>query len=251
VTQVHHDVGVNVRNLSVSNAETFEPALVDQSSCTDAFDLLEDRACARVNVEPRVTGATPTQVLLHDSMHRRYVARGETKRDGQRDVAAFVKDAGVVAKSHVLPTDGVPCTVLVEQLSRLEHFLDEHGPLAVWRWGEEMEILPDRTANGARNTDVVFQSRPAMSDRLRYQIAHDHATLAPHTAVFGKSHVASGISYHEASKSSVAGEDICSEAEDEVGHTTSTRGNDSVCEIVGGYGIVEQVRRTSNAKCRV
>jgi hypothetical protein len=114
-----------------------------------------------------------------------------------------------------------------------------------------MEVLPDRTANGARNTDVVFQSRPATPNRLRDQVTHDHATLAPHTAVFGKSRVVSGISYHEASKSSVADKDICSEPEDEVGHTTSTCGNDSVCEIVSGYGIVEQVRRTSNAKRRV
>src|SRR5689334_21037772 len=77
IPEVYHNVGVNVRDLSVSNSKTFEPALVDQSSCTDAFDLLEDRASARVNLQPRVTGATPTQVLLHDSMHRPDVAGRE------------------------------------------------------------------------------------------------------------------------------------------------------------------------------
>src|SRR5690349_16081704 len=197
--EVHHNVGVNVRDLSVPNAKTFEPALVEQSSCTDAFDLLEDRTSTRVNLQPRVTGATPTQVLLHDSMHRPDVAGREAKSDRQRDLAAFMKNAGVVAKSHVLGANGVPDTMFVEQLGGLEHFRDEHGSFAVGGRGEEMQILPDCTAHCARNSDVMLQSRPAASHRLRDEIAHDHATLAPHAAVFGESQVASGISYHEAS----------------------------------------------------
>jgi len=67
-------------------------------------------------------------------------------------------------------------------------------------------------------------------------------------AIIGESHVTRDISYHETPKSSIADEDVCPEAEDEMGHTTSTGGGDSVCEIIGRYGIVEQVGRTSDPK---
>ena len=111
-----------------------------------------------------------------------------------------------------------------------------------------MEVLPDSAANGARNSDVVFQSRPTASDRFSDEVAHDHATLAPHTAVIGESHVTRDIPYHEAPKSPIPDEDVRPEAEDEMGHTTSPGGSDSVCEIIGRYGIVEQVGRTSDPK---
>src|SRR5689334_17698594 len=105
--------------------------------------------------------------------------------------------------------------MLVKQLGRLEYFRDEHGSLAVGGRGVELEILPDRTPNGARNSDVMFQSRPPASHRFGDEVAHDHATLAPHAAVFGKPHVASGVPNHEAAKPSVADEDVCAQPEDE------------------------------------
>src|SRR3954453_836354 len=70
VPKVHHDIRVDVRNLRVANAKSLQATLVNQSPCTPPFDLLEDRAGARVNFEPRVTCTTPAQVLLHDAMHR-------------------------------------------------------------------------------------------------------------------------------------------------------------------------------------
>ena len=46
VAEVHEDVGVNVRDLRITNAETLESALIDESAGADAIDLLEDGARA-------------------------------------------------------------------------------------------------------------------------------------------------------------------------------------------------------------
>ena len=43
-TKVHHDVGVNVRDLCTTDAVAFHSELVDKTSCSNAFDLSEDGA---------------------------------------------------------------------------------------------------------------------------------------------------------------------------------------------------------------
>ena len=52
VAEVHHDVRVHVRDLRVADAMAFEAALINEPAGADAFDLLEDRAGARMPVEP-------------------------------------------------------------------------------------------------------------------------------------------------------------------------------------------------------
>ena len=86
-----------------------------------------------MNVQPRVTCSPPTEVLLHGPMHCADVAGRQAEGDRQRDFAARMQYAGVVSKPHVLAVDRVADVVLVKQLSGLEHFLDEHGSLAVGR----------------------------------------------------------------------------------------------------------------------
>jgi len=53
-TEVHDDVRVDVRDLRATDAESLESALVDEPSRPDALDLLEGRARARMNLEPRM-----------------------------------------------------------------------------------------------------------------------------------------------------------------------------------------------------
>src|SRR5205085_5791036 len=62
--QVDHDVGMDVGDLGVSHSMSFHSALVHQSSRADALDLLEDRASARMPVEPRMPTAAPAEILL-------------------------------------------------------------------------------------------------------------------------------------------------------------------------------------------
>ena len=71
MAEVHHDVGVDVRDLGVADAKALEPALIDEPAGADALDLLEDRTGARVPVEPGMPAAAPAQILLHDAVHRR------------------------------------------------------------------------------------------------------------------------------------------------------------------------------------
>src|SRR5688500_6375985 len=80
-TEIHHDVGVNMRDLSVADAKSLEAALVDQATRANPLDLLEDGPGAGVNLEPRVTRSTPAQVLLHDAMHHADVAPCQPEGD--------------------------------------------------------------------------------------------------------------------------------------------------------------------------
>src|SRR5512138_2200629 len=238
MAEIHHDVCVDVGNLSVSDAKSLEPALIDQSPSANALDLLEDRAGARVDLEPWVTRTSPAQVLLHDTMHRCGIAGGEAKGDRERDFASVVKDARVVAETHVRVIGEVAHAALVEQLGRLEDLVDEHRPFAVRGRRQKMEILPDSTADGARNADVVLQARPSASNRLGDEVAHDNAALAPHAAIFMEANVPSDISDHEAAKSAIANEDVGAEPEHEKRYAAFARTGHGVCQIIGRRGIV-------------
>src|ERR1700716_1215966 len=74
LSQIDHDVRVNVGNLCIAVAETLQADLIDQPPGPDALDLLEDRACAGVILEPRVLASTPAEIFLHDAVHDRFVA---------------------------------------------------------------------------------------------------------------------------------------------------------------------------------
>ena len=89
VAQIHHDVRVDVRDLRVADAKSLEPALVDEPAGADAFDLLEDRAGARMPIEPRVLAAAPAQVLLQNALQHRLIGAREPERRGQHDVARW------------------------------------------------------------------------------------------------------------------------------------------------------------------
>src|SRR5581483_6012610 len=106
--EVDHDVRVDVRDLRVAVTKPFEPALIDQSAGADAFLLLEDRARARMPIEPRVPAAAPTQILLQNSVHRSLIAALELERRREDDVATMMKDGIVVAEVDVGRVDGLP-----------------------------------------------------------------------------------------------------------------------------------------------
>src|SRR5918912_1238397 len=168
---------------SFAVSEALEPALVDEAPRADAFDLLEDRAGARVPVEPRVARAAPAQVLLQDAMHRGGVARRQLERRREHDVVAVVEDAVIVAEADVVLADRLPLPLGAQDLARLEHLLDEHRALALGRGGEEVQVLPDGAPDRARDPDVVLESRPAAAHGFEDEVAHDRAALHPEAPV--------------------------------------------------------------------
>src|SRR5689334_11310477 len=90
VPEVHHNVRVNVGDLGVAVAKSFESNLIDQSAGTHTFDFLEDRASARMVLEPGMLAAAPAQVLLHDAMHDCLIAALELERHRERDFPSLV-----------------------------------------------------------------------------------------------------------------------------------------------------------------
>ena len=86
-----------------------------------------------MDLEPRVTRPAPAQVLLHDPMHRSDVTAREAECDGEGDFVTRMQDTSVIPEPHVLPIDNAADALFVQQLGRLEHLLDEHGALALWR----------------------------------------------------------------------------------------------------------------------
>src|SRR4029079_12662728 len=101
MTEVHHDVGVNVRDLGVADAIALEPALVDEPAGPDAFELLEDGTGARVPVEPGMPSTTPAEILLQDAMHDRRITTLELEGRRKHEVLPMMQDRVVVPEPRV------------------------------------------------------------------------------------------------------------------------------------------------------
>ncbi len=113
-TQIHHDVGMYVRDLGIAMAKTLEPALIDQSSRAHSFDFLEDRSGAWMKLKPGMPCPSPAQILLHDAMHRADIARCQPEGDCEGDLVTVVEDARVVTESHVLFVDEMPLSLFTQ-----------------------------------------------------------------------------------------------------------------------------------------
>src|SRR5215211_880810 len=164
---------MDVGDLSVAMAKAFQSALVDQAACSDSFDFFEDRSGTRMELQPRVPASAPTQVFLHDAMHCRRIAALKLKNCCQDNVTADVKDALVVAELHVVTVYNPTLSLLRQDHCRVEHISDEHGALAFRLRLEEMQVLPDSTSDGAGNSDVMFEPRPASLDGLWNDLANN------------------------------------------------------------------------------
>src|SRR5688572_14650062 len=108
--------------------------------------------------EPRVFAPAPTQVLLNDAMHRGGITTCQLKRRAEHDVLSMVKHRVIVAEFHILRANLLSLPFLAEDLAASENFGDEHRAFALGSRREEMEILPDRSANRAWDACVVFES---------------------------------------------------------------------------------------------
>src|SRR4051812_12422811 len=91
----------------------------------------------------------------------------------------MVKDRVVIAELHVIRFDHLPLTLRAEDFTRLENLGDEHRPLALRRRRQEVQVLPDRAANGAWNADVVLDTRPAARHRSLDELLDGCAAFRP------------------------------------------------------------------------
>lgn len=248
VAEVDHDVGVDMRNLCAAVAMTLESALIDQPASSHSLDLLEDRARTRVKLKPRVTGAAPAQVFLHDFVHGGSFPSFKLKSDGEGNIVAVVENARVVAEFHVVGAYSFSAAFFREEIARVKNIGDEHGPLALGLWLEEMKVLPDSAPNRAGDSHVVLESGPATLYRLGYDLPDDCATLDPQPAIIRKIEMAGMIPDHDSTKALVANEDIRAQSKNKQGNTQFAGGKNSFRQIVRGACRIKKIRRTANAE---
>src|SRR5688572_12376726 len=155
----------------------FQAALVHQAAGPHAFDLLEYRTGAWMPFEPGVLAAAPAEILLQDSVDRSGIFARQLERRREDDVLPMMEDGIVIAELHIVLADGLAFTFFGEDVARLEDFGDEHRALALRRRRQEMEILPDRAANRARNADIMLDSRPAKARGFLDEGLHDRAAV--------------------------------------------------------------------------
>src|SRR6266545_754682 len=105
-----------------------------------------------------MSASAPAQVFLHDAVHHRCIAGQEFESRGKHHISASVKDARIVPEFHVLAVDDATLSLLGEDHRRLEYISDEHRSLARRLRLEKMQILPDGTANRARDSNVMLQA---------------------------------------------------------------------------------------------
>jgi len=86
-SEIHHDIGMNVGDLRIAVSESLESALIDEPACSHSFDLLEYRAGAWMKLQPRMPGAAPAQVFLHDLVHCWSITALKLKSHRERNVA--------------------------------------------------------------------------------------------------------------------------------------------------------------------
>ena len=160
----------------------------------------------------------------------------------------MMEDAVIVAELDVVGVHGTPVALGAEDVARLEHLRDEDRALALGSRREEVEVLPDRAAHGARDADEVFESRPAASDRLEDQVAHDRAALDAQPAIRVPLGVRSLVPDDEAAESAIADEDVRAEPEHEVRHPVGARGHHRRGEVLRGLGLEEEVGGAADAE---
>lgn len=234
--------------MRVADAEPLEPALVDEPPGTDAFDLLEDAARAGVHLEPRMAGPAPGQVLLLDAVHLGGIARRQLELHAERDLAAAVQARDVVAELHLIPTHALPLAGRQQQVDCGDDLGDEHRARALRRRRQEVQVLPDRTADRARDADIVLEPGPAGGNGRLDDVGDDCPALGIHASVDANVHGVGAVPHDQATHAEVADEDVRPESEDEDRDAGAARRRHGSGEFLRRRGIVQHVGGTADAE---
>jgi len=143
---------------------------------------------------------------------------------------------------------GLSRTIGHEEVDGRHDFLDEHRPGPLGSGREEVQVLPDRPADRARNPDVVLQAGPPGGHGSPNQFGNRGAALRAHAAIVADGNAVRPISHHETAESAVPDEDVGAESEHENRDASDSRRVHSRSEFVGCGGIVQHVRGTTDAE---
>ena len=114
-----------------------------------------------------------------------------------------------------------------------------------------MQVLPDRAANCAWDSDVVLEAGQVAFNGLRYEFRHNSSTLDPEAAIVEEPEVTRRVTDDEAAKSLVSDQDVGSQAEDEVFDVEIACGSDGPCQIICRCCIVKEIGGTADLECGV
>ena len=157
----------------------------------------------------------------------------------------MMQDARIVPERHLVAAELPARAGFQEHLARLEDLGDEHGAFALRRRRQEVQVLPHRAADRARDADIVLEPGVTLPDSREDELLHDRAALGPQLRSVEPARARSGPD-HDPAKAAVTDEDVRPQAQDEPGDSGIAAGDHGVCEIVGRRGIVQDVRRTAN-----
>src|SRR3954471_11673899 len=202
-------------------------------------------------IQPWMFSATPAQIFLHDAMEDRRIALREAKGDCEDDISPVMEDRVVIAEVDIVGGNRSPLVFFAEDLARFEYFGDEHGWWSDRCRCQEVQVLPNGTANSARNAHVMLESRPAAMHGLENEILDYRTALGPQRAVVAavaKVVSSSDVADHEPAKSLITDQNVRAEAEHEVRNVELACDQDGIRELVRRASFEVQIRRAADAK---
>ena len=106
-----------------------------------------------------------------------------------------------------------------------------------------MEVLPDRPAYGARNSNVVVQPRQVAGHReLNQIVVHLHPAPRPHPGSIQELDLIHLVSDHQPAEPPVTDQDVGAKPKHEIRHLQLAGGEHCSGEFIRGAGAVQQVR---------
>lgn len=111
-----------------------------------------------------------------------------------------------------------------------------------------MKVLPDSPADGAWNPDVMLESGPASLNCFGNNVSYHRTAFDCQPSVVGELKPARGVSNYKSAEAFITDENIGSKTEDEIWNIELTCRLNCICQIIGGRGIVKEIRRTTNAE---
>lgn len=245
---INDDVGVQLRDPSVSDSMSLEATLIDESASANAFNLLEYRASAWFNVEYGVPRTAPLEVFERDSLNVSTLTGRQTESAGERNLAGPMQSTRVVAEVHLGAADACSLATGHQEFDRLDELCQKNSALARGRWRQKVQVLPERATHRAWNAHKMFETREAATGTLTDQITDNHPGVRGH-AVTLERHLPGGVPNHQATNTAITNQDVCTKAQDHPRNAGASRSRYRVCEIGARNGIVHSIGGSTNPEC--
>ena len=160
-----------------------------------------------------------------------------------------MQNALVVSKLEILDAHGLAFAFFSQQVCRLEDLLDEDRSLPIRRGREEMKILPERAPDRAGDAHVVGKPPEPAGDRGVDEVWESlDARAREYSLVVQKLDAAHLRTNDEPAKATVAHQDVCASAEQEVRALQLPNGLDRERQLIRCTRPIQQIRRPANSE---